>query len=261
MWTSLAFPAALAANRQRGAIIHYHLAMTKSLRVALTVLLAAMATATMAQPVPDTMARRTMACTGCHGEQGRATSDGYYPRIAGKPAGYLYNQLVNFREGRRSYPMMVYMVGNLSDAYLREMADYFSGLHPPYPAPQPLQVSPAVLERGRQLALDGDSGKKVPACVACHGSALTGVAPAVPGLVGLPRDYLSGQFGAWKNGTRHAAQPDCMGVLAGRLSVEDISAVSAWLSQQAVPADAQPAAAAVKPPPLECGSMPQEAKR
>ena len=195
-----------------------------------------------------------MACTGCHGEQGRATSDGYYPRIAGKPAGYLYNQLLNFREGRRSYPMMVYMVGNLSDDYLREMAEYFAGLHPPYPPPPPLQVPAAALERGRQLALDGDTGKNVPACAACHGATLTGVAPGVPGLIGLPRDYLSAQFGAWKNGTRHAARPDCMATLAERLSVDDISAVSAWLSLQAAPANALPLAAAQTPMPLDCGS-------
>ena len=222
-----------------------------------SLLVAAVIPAASAQSVPDTMARRTMACTGCHGEQGRATSDGYYPRIAGKPAGYLYNQLVNFREGRRTYPMMVYMVGNLSDDYLREMAAYFSGLHPPYPAPQPLQVAAATLERGRQLAQEGDKGNKVPACVACHGAALTGVAPAVPGLIGLPRDYLSGQFGAWKNGTRHAASPDCMAELAGRLSVEDISAVSAWLSLQPAPADPLPQAMATKALPLECGSTRQ----
>jgi cytochrome c553 len=31
----------------------------------------------------DTMAERTRACTACHGEQGRATPAGYFPRIAG----------------------------------------------------------------------------------------------------------------------------------------------------------------------------------
>jgi cytochrome c553 len=244
-------------------MVGYDYAMKRSIPTAMFTLLAISTIAPPAQaqpqpqPVPDTMARRTMACTGCHGEQGRATSDGYFPRIAGKPAGYLYNQLVNFREGRRSYPMMVYMVANLSDDYLREMAEYFSGLHPPYPPPQPLQVPAATLERGRQLALEGDKSRNVPACTACHGDALTGVAPAVPGLIGLPRDYLSGQFGAWKNGTRHAAAPDCMATLAGRLSVEDISAVSAWLSLQPVPANAMPLAAADSRPPLECGSVSQ----
>ena len=205
----------------------------------------------------DSIEARVQGCVTCHGQQGQGTSNGYFPRIAGKPAGYLYNQLVNFREGRRSYPMMVYMVGNLSDDYLREMAEYFSGLHPPYPAPQPLQAPAAVIERGRQLALEGDKGKNVPACVACHGAALTGVAPAVPGLIGLPRDYLSAQFGAWKNGTRHAARPDCMAALAERLSVDDISAVSAWLSLQPAPANASPLAAADTTMPLECGSVPK----
>ena len=47
----------------------------------------------------DTMAQRTLACTSCHGKEGRAGPDGYYPRIAGKPAGYLYAQLLHFREG------------------------------------------------------------------------------------------------------------------------------------------------------------------
>ncbi len=90
-----------------------------------------------AQTLPDSMAQRAAACTACHGKEGRAASDGFYPRIAGKPAGYLYNQLVNFREGRRRYPLMIYMVDHLSDDYLREIADYFSTLQPPYPAPQP----------------------------------------------------------------------------------------------------------------------------
>ena len=32
-------------------------------------------------------------------------------------------------------------------------------------------------------------------CASCHGAAMTGVAPAVPGLLGLPRDYVLAQFG------------------------------------------------------------------
>ena len=45
---------------------------------------------------PDTIARRVVACAACHGNEGRATNEGYYPRIAGKPRGYLFNQLLNF---------------------------------------------------------------------------------------------------------------------------------------------------------------------
>jgi cytochrome c553 len=200
------------------------------------------------------LAARIKACSACHGEQGRATSDGFYPRIAGKPAGYLYNQLRNFRDGRRKYPLMSYLVQHLSDDYLREIADYFSNQHPPYPAPATPQVSAAVLQRGRLLVQQGDPKKQVPACIACHGQQLLGVAPAIPGLLGLPHDYLSAQFGAWQNGVRHAAAPDCMATITSRLSLDDIAAASAWLAAQPVPANPSPASV-VPHLPLACGSV------
>lgn len=43
-----------------------------------------------------------MACAACHGERGEGlTKAEFYPRLAGKPAGYLFNQLGAFREGKR----------------------------------------------------------------------------------------------------------------------------------------------------------------
>ena len=214
---------------------------------------AASAAAIGATSDPDTIEERVRACTVCHGNEGRATSDGYYPRIAGKPAGYLFNQLVNFREGRRRNATMTYLVSNLPDAYLQEIAGYFSAQHPPYPPPQFVQVPAPVLERGRLLATQGDASRNIPACAACHGEILTGVAPAVPGLLGLPRDYLNAQFGAWRIGARHAAAPDCMAEVTRRLSVEDSSAVSAYLASRPVPANAAPASAQLRKPPLDCG--------
>lgn len=74
-----------------------------------------------------------------------------FSRIAGKLAGYLYNQLRHFRDGRRQNPAMAHMVVNLSDAYLKEIADHFAALNPPYPPPQTSKLAPAALERGRQL--------------------------------------------------------------------------------------------------------------
>ncbi|MEZ5706909.1 MAG: hypothetical protein R3E56_17620 [Burkholderiaceae bacterium] len=51
----------------------------------------------VARPVPDTLGQRLMACTLCHGKEGRATNTGFFPRIAGKPEGYLYHQPRHFR--------------------------------------------------------------------------------------------------------------------------------------------------------------------
>ncbi len=204
--------------------------------------------------VPDTLAQRMLACTVCHGKEGRATSSGYFPRIAGKPAGYLYNQLQHFREGRRQNATMAALLHTLSDDYLRDIAGYFAQLDLPYPPPQRHAASAAVLQRGEALVRQGDPQRQIPACASCHGAAMTGVSPSIPGLLGLPRDYLLGQLGAWQNGLRHAAAPDCMGQVARALSVSDVSAVATWLASQAMPANTHPAASIARPLPLRCGS-------
>jgi cytochrome c553 len=230
-------------------------------RAALALLLAAtLGQAAAATPavLPDTMEQRVKACTACHALPGR--NDAFFPRISGKPAGYLYNQLVNFKTGARQFPMMTYMVSHLPDAYLREIAGHFARQHLPAPPLAPAALAPAVLERGRVLALQGDSAIKVPACTACHGKALTGAAPSIPGLLGLPRDYVNAQFGAWKNKVRRAHAPDCMADIAQRLSLADVSAVSGWLAAQPLPADPRPAASVAHPLPIACGSAAPDAR-
>jgi len=211
-----------------------------------------------AQPVaPDTMAARVQGCTACHGVHGEGTDNDYFPRLAGKPADYLYNQLQNFREGRRKYPPMNYLVTYLSDDYLHEIATYFSQQRPPYPPPAKPTATAATVSRGQQIVLNGDGAKKIPACAACHGATLTGMEPAIPGLVGLHSDYISAQLGAWRSGSRHAKAPDCMQQIATRLTDDDVSAVAAWLSTQTAPANPVPAPAGSRKTPLACGSEPQ----
>jgi len=208
----------------------------------------------------DTMAQRTLACTACHGEQGKAGPDGYYPRLAGKPAGYLHHQLQNFREGRRHYPLMQGLIDTLDDAYLQAIATHFSSLSVPYPAPKPSTASAALLEQGRLLATQGRAESGIPACTQCHGKELMGVNPDTPGLLGLPADYLNAQLGGWRTGQRHAVSPDCMAKIAKLLGESDVNAVAQWLSSQAVPANAHPAdkkpAATSATIEMQCGSAP-----
>jgi cytochrome c553 len=204
---------------------------------------------------PDPLAQRLAACTACHGPQGRATADGYYPRIAGKPAGYLYNQLLAFRDGRRAVPSMTWMVDPLPDPYLREIAAHFAAQHPPYPPPVAPPVPAAMLERGRRIVVQGDAARGIPACAACHGEAMLGTEPAIPGLLGLPRDYLNAQLGAWREGTRRAVAPDCMATIARRLAADDVAALTAWLAAQPVPAGARAGAPASAPLPMDCGGL------
>jgi cytochrome c553 len=223
-------------------------------RLAVVLAAAAIPRAGIAAPFEDTIAQRVLACTGCHGSQGRAARDGYYPRIAGKPAGYLFNQLRNFRDERRHYALMNGLLALLDDGYLREMAEYFAGLDLPYPPPIATAEPAALLARGEALVRRGDPARRLPACNDCHGAAMTGRAPFVPGLLGLPRDYLNAQLGAWRGGQRRAMEPDCMADIARRLAPEEIGAVSAWLAAQPVPAHAS-AASEPGTLPMPCGGL------
>jgi cytochrome c553 len=203
----------------------------------------------------DSMDARVQGCVTCHGQSGQGTQNGAFPRIAGKPAGYLYNQLVAFRDGTRHYPPMNYLVAYLPDAYLREMADYYAKQRPPFEAKDAAAADAKMLARGVEVATKGDAGKGIPACVACHGTKLTGMEPGIPGLVGLRSSYIAAQLTRWRVGSRHAAEPDCMKRIASRLSESDISAVSVWLARQEAPNDVSPESSNLIRMPLTCGSQ------
>jgi cytochrome c553 len=214
------------------------------------------AAAQTANQPPDTMAARVEACTPCHGNKGEGTRDVYFPRLAGKPAGYLYNQLLAFRSGRRKYPPMNYLLEFLPDPYLEAMAEYFASEHPPLPPPAPSEVSKDVLAHGELLATSGDAGRNIPACVSCHGPGLTGMQPGIPGLLGLRANYISAQLGGWRYGTRTAKSPDCMQLVAGHLTEADVTAIAAWLATRPAPANPAPVPKGTYALPFGCGSQP-----
>ncbi|MFZ5549856.1 MAG: c-type cytochrome [Pseudomonadota bacterium] len=205
-------------------------------------------------PVQDTMAQRMQACVVCHGKEGRATSDGYYPRIAGKPEGYLYNQLQHFKAGRRRNTAMGHLVQHLSDDYLREIAAYFAALDLPYPPARAPRLTPQEQATAEALVRQGAPERRLPACVSCHGAQMAGMLPATPGLLTLPADYLAGQLGAWRTGQRRAAEPDCMAEIARRLTPDEIAAIARWLSAQTLLAGTHAAPPPPAPLPLRCGS-------
>ncbi len=203
----------------------------------------------------DSIEARVQGCVTCHGQKGQGTADGYFPRIAGKPAGYLHNQLTAFRDGTRSYPPMNYLVAYLPDPYLKEIAEYFAAQRPPFTAHQGAAANPAQTQRGQVLATVGDPAKGIPACIACHGKSLSGMDPGIPGLAGLRPAYIVGQLTRWRVGERRAAEPDCMKRIATRLTDADISAVAAWLSQQSPSPTASPEPSNLVRMPLACGSQ------
>ena len=97
------------------------------------------------------MAARVLACASCHGALGEGTKDEYMPRLAGKPSGYLFNQLVAFRDGRRKYPPMNYLLAYLPDPFLKQMADHFASQRTALPAPSVPIVSAEIDRKSTRL--------------------------------------------------------------------------------------------------------------
>lgn len=198
-------------------------------------LLESTASTAPAASIDATMRERSRACTGCHGEQGGAGPDGYYPRLAGKPTAYLYLQLRAFRDGERRYPPMERLLRGLPDAYLRDFAAYFAALDVRWPPPPAAQANAVTLARGEAIVHSGDAGTGRAACTECHGAALLGDGARAPGLLGLSRDYLNAQLGAWRTGQRRTAGSECMADVVESLAPADIAAITAWIGMQSLP--------------------------
>src|SRR5581483_7839441 len=160
---------------------------------------------------------RVVPCATCHGKQGHSQADEYFPSIAGKPAGYLQQ------------PMAV---------------------------AEPRTIgSEQTLAQGRAIVERGDPSRGVPACQGCHGESLTGAQPSIPGLVGLPVEYLQAQLGAWRSGVRKARDPDCMAEIATKLSDAELQAATAWIASRPTLASYRPSERAPDPLPLRCGGV------
>ncbi|MBL8299803.1 MAG: cytochrome c4 [Rhodanobacteraceae bacterium] len=208
------------------------------------------------------LTERLAACTVCHGEhgEGRAGAE-YYPHLAGKPAGYLLRQLRAFRDGDRRYAQMGWLMRNMDDAYLQAIAEHFAALppRPPARATATRPPDPVLAQRAQTLLAKGDATRAIPACIACHGEQLAGLEPAIPGLLGLPEEYVVAQFGGWRAGVRRTPAPDCMAQIARALDASEIRAIAHWLSAQQQAEPQRPAPAGTLVPPQACAGLPDSA--
>ncbi|MEE9492113.1 MAG: c-type cytochrome [Gammaproteobacteria bacterium] len=72
-------------------------------------------------------------CVACHGEYGEGNNDAFFPHIQGQHYGYLYRQLIWFRNGLRknANPVMLEKVRDMMDNEISAVADYVSRLRTP----------------------------------------------------------------------------------------------------------------------------------
>ena len=67
-------------------------------------------------------------CFACHGEDGNATTDAQYPRLAGQYHDYLEQALREYKNGKRKNPIMGGFATTLSEQDILDVAAYFSAL-------------------------------------------------------------------------------------------------------------------------------------
>jgi cytochrome c553 len=83
------------------------------------------------------------------------------------------------------------------------------------------------LQRGAELV--GGKRPGVPACESCHGKGLKGLTSAPP-IAGRSPSYVMRQLYEFKTGARHADTAALMKPVVEKLSLEDLTAVAAYLA-------------------------------
>lgn len=156
-------------------------------------------------------------CVACHGEGGNATIT-VNPILAGQTSRYLYLQMRDFQEGRRSDPQMSPMVAGLTREELRELADYFAAQKP---KPQNFKVD-------HEKAKLGKAKSDETLCTMCHLGGFIGQ-NEIPRVAGQHYDYTVKQLKAFKARTR-TNDAGNMTSVANTLSDKDIDHLAHYLA-------------------------------
>jgi cytochrome c553 len=168
------------------------------------------------------------ACALCHAFNGASDGSGAFPRIAGQSAYYLAKQMRAFASDLRTNAIMSPIAKALSSKDIADVAAYYAGLDPPFPA---LPTSaPALVLDGEQLAMAGIPAKGISACENCHGARGAGDSPAIPYLAGQYAHYIALELQMWRRGYRKNSS-DIMRIIAGKLDDREIESLAAYYQQ------------------------------
>ncbi len=171
------------------------------------------------------------ACTACHGANGAGNASIGSPRIAGMPAWYLHKQLNDYASGARPNPIMTGIAQQLDEEEKAAAASYYA-LEDAQSNSEPATETPQASENGKALYFGGQQDRAIPACANCHGAAGYGIKPSVPYIAGQHAVYIQAQLQSWQQNERKNDVNNVMGVVARKMSGEDVAAVSAYLGAQ-----------------------------
>lgn len=170
-----------------------------------------------AQADPEAGKKKSAACVTCHGPEGNSAS-GEYPILAGQTARYLYLQLKDFKEGRRSNGLMGPFIAKLSRGDMLDLADYFAAQKP---KPIAFTPEPKRVARGKKKADEV-------LCTMCHLGGMKGQ-NEIPRVAGQHPEYVIRQLKAFKARTR-TNDAGSMTSVAQTVSEQDIEDLAHYIA-------------------------------
>src|SRR5258706_10178926 len=111
----------------------------------------------------ETGATKAIVCQACHGANGNSTNP-EWPSLAGIGADYIAEQLKNFKEGKRTNPVMLPNAATLSPDDMADLGAYFDSL-----TNTGLEADPSYWRAREKLYRGGDQVRAVPASMARPG--------------------------------------------------------------------------------------------
>lgn len=161
--------------------------------------------------------KKAEACAACHGADGNSAS-GQFPVLAGQTSRYLYLQLRDFKEGRRSDPVMSPFAANLSKEDMLDLAEYFSLQKP---LPTGFKADPGKAAEGKKIS-------DAALCTMCHLGGFTGQ-NEIPRVAGQHYEYIVKQLKDFRDKNRTNDAGNMSSVMRG-LSDEDIEKLGHYIA-------------------------------
>ena len=155
---------------------------------------------------------KSQACAACHGTDGNSVA-GMFPNLAGQTWRYLYVQLKDFKEGRRSNPLMSPMAASLSREDMINIANFY--------AAQPLKPSTFKADEGKVKL--GKAKADETLCTMCHLGGFLGQ-NEIPRVAGQQYDYIVQQLKDFKarNRTNDAGNMTSVGQTLSEADIENL---------------------------------------
>jgi cytochrome c553 len=159
---------------------------------------------------------KAQVCAACHGPDGNSQNPDY-PILAGQSWRYIYIQLKDFQEGRRSDPRMSPMAQNLTRDDMIALGNYFAAQKP---LPIKFQADGAKVEAGRKTS-------EAVLCPMCHLGGFVGQ-NEIPRAAGQYPQYIKKQLEDFK-ARRRTNDAGNMTSVAATLSGQDIENLSQYI--------------------------------